>query len=748
MKHFYCIFLILFCMTALSAQTLSKAEMQNRQNRIKKSVQEMKRKRILYRDRIDAMKKMAQLPEFAPPALQLQIYEQILRYCNTPEWTSIQLYDYNTKNTELPQAVEKIQSLELPVRQKAASLRSLSVHYCDLENFGKAEETVRRIFALPGLHNNQLAEAHCALANVYRLQDRYGDAMKEIENAMTYHAVTAAKAGASIALKFDRIPDARKLWEKAGDQYGKLLWFKDKPGKNDFREEALAFIRDPEKKFSQRLELAMHYAGDTYGTEEMAEARKSLAPQAKQVRGGWYIHGLLRNPFKRQDYRLTAEWGDIFAGAPVMKDSRNRKIYIVSLGALGRIEEAVKLAETYSAEETCTPADRTSFQCLSAILQGKDISGILKNAGLTRKQEAGVISELAGFCLNAWNKSALAEEYAVRYESFFAEAPQRRMKVKYSEEGIGSIAAWRKVYPQLEKQYCDIPFRGSMDFLETDVTAGGRKVNTEKEPEKAKYTEITALCDKYGVHLFLRTEAENARAVENGFAAGTGSEIYIAPGKNQPYAAFGTDPASGLSFFFNTVYSNKNANRLSPDSARLFRMETEFTDSDYVMHLFFAWDAFGSSLPAEPGDVWRFECLSWTPSGGFSWGGSQGIHSASAWGDLVFSLTESQLSAIRKHIIFRTFRNYKNVSRDPGVRINLFDFWADEENGDPEFFAECLVPLQQELDSYAAMVKEDMTDAAVKKVYSEALPRWKALAHEVDELRRKYLAERLIRTGR
>ena len=41
-----------------------------------------------------------------------------------------------------------------------------------------------------------------------------------------------------------------------------------------------------------------------------------------------------------------------------------------------------------------------------------------------------------------------------------------------------------------------------------------------------------------------------------------------------------------------------------------------------------------------------------------------------------------------------------------------------------------------------------MGEAEVAKVYTEALPRWKGLPHEVDELRRKYLSERITTAGR
>ncbi len=712
----------------------------------------MDKKRMLYAERIARLKVLAEKPEYALPGLQHRIHDQIIRYCQTPGWTTISRYRYETKDTELVPAVEKIQSLDLPVWQKIGSLRALSVHYCDLQKFAEAEQAARRIFDLPKLNKNQMAEAHCALANVYRLQDRYDDAMKEIGKAMEYHKGIAVGAGAKMALQFNRLDDAEKLWEQTGDLYGKLVWFKGKKGYEKFMPDAIAFVKNPEHKFQQRLDLARLYFGETYGTAEMAHARKSLAPQAKEnkVRGNWHINNLIRNPYNMQDYRLAAEWCAVFDGTPVMDDLQNRKIRVISLGALKQNAEAAKLAEEYSRTENLAPADKTAFLCYAAILSGKTEKEILKNAKLSVLEEAALILDLAKNCLTPWNMQELARKYSADYEKYFADQKhgQKSFQVKYFETPVSSISAWRQIEPQLEKQYCNIRFRGSTEFLQTDVSGIDRSMNPEVNANASNTYEISTLCDKFGLHIFLRTEAKNVRDIENGFAKGLGTDIYFAPGINQPYSCFGVDLRNGVNFIFDTTYNNKNAKRLDRKSPKKsFRADVEFTDTDYVIHLFFAWNGFYNKLPAGAGDVWRFECITWTPAGGFSWGGSQGIHSASKWGNLIFNLTEKQLAAIRKDIIFSTYRDYKKVFRNPRTTENLFELWGDEEIGDPDFYAKYLAPMQKELDAYAKMVKADMSDEDVAKVYSEALPKWKGLTHEIDELRRKYLMERLIRTG-
>ena len=89
-----------------------------------------------------------------------------------------------------------------------------------------------------------------------------------------------------------------------------------------------------------------------------------------------------------------------------------------------------------------------------------------------------------------------------------------------------------------------------------------------------------------------------------------------------------------------------------------------------------------------------------------------------------------------------------NIRQEPGVNENLFRIWEDSVIGDPDFYQKMLAPLEAELAAYAKMVKYDMTDAEVAEVYTKALPRWKGLTHEVDELRRKYLSERITTFGK
>ena len=178
----------------------------------------------------------------------------------------------------------------------------------------------------------------------------------------------------------------------------------------------------------------------------------------------------------------------------------------------------------------------------------------------------------------------------------------------------------------------------------------------------------------------------------------------------------------------------------SDDDTKGVRSDVQFTDGDYVCHLIFPWEAFYQRLPEKAGEYWKFECLCWGL--GCSWGGAQGIHESSSWGHLVFNLTPAQLTAIRRRLVLNTCRKWDKA---PVGICAPFERWADDVIGDPEFYRECLKPLQDELAACAARVKPDMTDADVDDIYLNGARRWMGLNFEIDALRRKYLTEKNFR---
>lgn len=433
------------------------------------------------------------------------------------------------------------------------------------------------------------------------------------------------------------------------------------------------------------------------------------------------------------------------AGAKWMNQPDVRRNYMTALGACGRFAEAAEIAAEAAADEKTAPGEKLKFELFRAVLLKQDAEKILTGSRLSPKDRALAAADAGKLALLCGNNEA-AEKLSAAYEAFFGEKISRTLPVRFFKTPVGTISDWRKVYGKLEKQYCDVRFRISADFLATDVATGPRNIQAGMNGKAGKFMEISALCDIDGLHIFLRVEDPDAQKVRLGFAPGYNTEMYFAAGRNQPYTCIGMEPAAGITYMFETTYNNANHRR--PDRAKpasSFRTETQFTDTDYVQHLFFGWENVYGKLP-DPGSEYRYECIAWTPSGSFSWGGSHGVHAPSAWGSLRFDLTPEELNMIRRNILFRTFRNYRMVPRELR-NADLFTLWGDPEVGDPEFYRTKLAPLEKELKAWAAMVKENMTDEEVETVYVRALPRMKGLSDEVDRLRRQYLLERITLKG-
>ena len=303
---------------------------------------------------------------------------------------------------------------------------------------------------------------------------------------------------------------------------------------------------------------------------------------------------------------------------------------------------------------------------------------------------------------------------------------------------MSSIDAWRAIADSLEKSYVDVKMCGELDSLETDVATGRTTIEKTALDSKDAKMEVTAFCDVEGLKVVMRVVDQNARAVEQGFAGGIGTECYFAPGANEPYICFSSAPKEGVGFVFYTAYSSAYAQRVEFDDTKspyALRQETEFTDGDYVLMITLPWRAFYQKLPAAAGTEWRFECL----ADGCSWGGSQGIHESSSWGHLVFNLKPAEIAAIRRRLVYDT---YKTWSRTGHGQLSAFDRWGDSVVGDPEFSEAVLKPLEAALKAEAAKVTATMSDDEVNEVYEKGAKVWIGLDHEIDALRQAWLLKK------
>ena len=711
-----------------------------------------------YSNRIEKVSALLAEPDFATNAANAAYVRlKILDLCLTPGWTSITLWDPGLAKVHMePTARAILDAKGVPAGTQTAAAAKYARYLAGEKRYNEAEKVARDMIARGAGFRNPLdrINTYFILADVFRWQDRYDDAMAVLKEAMPLQPASVAPKASGLARDFGHADELPAIWRAANAPLAEFEYYADYkvhgnsvadtlPGYADARRRARDYVLCATNPPLQRFRVASKFFLNAHDDDANKAVASLRGADFSGLSPSWPDTKVVTDIFASGDYPRFAEMSDIFGAAPLMNTEPLRLACVVSLGASGRAKDGAALAAEFAKDETTfSPINRAVLRIAAAVLSGKSPDGIAETADLPVKERAGVFAIAAGLC-QTWGRVDLAERFAAQHTALFKPRPERIYDVPFTDTPIDSAEDWRRLWPRLEKQYCDIKYQGSLDFMETDVATGVRReVNMDSEGKPFSFMEMTAACDVRGLHVFLRLETDQARAIERGFGKTGTCEVYFAPGRNQPYTCLGLEPR-GVTYSFHTTYENANHRRLDlsgkkPQSS--FHSDTWFSDSDYTLHLFFAWDNYPEKLPAV-GDEWRFECLSFQPFGRYTWGGSQGVHSASAWGSLRFGLSPTQLTAIRRRLLFSTFRGYKAFPF-PFTSLNIFEYWKDSATGDPAFYEKCLAPLEKELAEYAARVKEDMTDEEVNEVYSRGLVRWVRLRDIIEGLHRRYLAEK------
>ena len=709
-------------------------------------------KRVPNAKAIETYRELRSRPQYATNKVaRLLIGQTIIKLCRTPRY---QIGTWTKSLTaEIPiEARLVLSDAECSLGEKLPFAAHLANWMCSVpEDFAGAENLVRDLVSRSSdARPTDRAEADLILADIYRWQDRFDDAWAALERAAAGSPKKAASKASALAVDTGNWAKCSAIWAKNGGEGAELESYWEgsgrhlKPRPKDYLERSRRYVENAANPLQSRADLVVCYFC-TSGCEEQRKLRASVKDADFSKVSSRAAGDALQRAYQYADYKLELELLEYFKDVkgirwltPTVRD----RVTIVCLGATGRKREAAKLADARAADAGLDPLDRAKFLASAAILKGGDAAKAIVAEKLEPMREAEVLKTAIRQAL-IWGDSPAAEQCSAAYEKHFAAMPKRRQEVKWFDEPLQTIADWRKVAGSLEPQYCDIKFRMAMEDLVTDVATGRQPVEESALDSTDARMELTTTCDKYGFHIFLRTEDPNARAVEEGFAGGMATEMYFAPGANQPYICFGTSPTEGVQYAFQTMYDNLDCSRLDvlgkKPGRRTFRCETAFTDNDYVLHLFFAWENFYQKLPKN-GTDWKYDCLTWTPKGAYNWAGSQGPHSCMAWGDLHFALTDAQLTEIRRGLLCRTHKNWRKTGK-----LDVFAKWADDEIGDPEFAAAKLAPLEKELADAMAGVNPKMSDADVNRIFEAALAKCRGIRHEIDALRKQWLLEELTK---
>ena len=710
-------------------------------NRVK---DELRKQRKPCGEIIETLEKMRGETHYATNAYtRAYIDRLIVTLCRRPGWQDLKRWNANLES-RIPDIVRRdLDDPEVGWPQKIELAGLLSEYLAGEKDFRGAEEVVRKVMAIPGARNKgDDAKGHLALVSLYRWQERFADAWKELETAAELDPGAATRQAFVLAEADGDFARAEKMAEKIVDISSRLSAYDQSKHRTETaRKLALAYVKDAKNPLDRRCGIALGW----FGCEKTPERRAAFDAVRKEpkekVKLTYQINKPINQAYWMADYPAITEIFEAFDGVRYLQDARLQRVYVNSLVLCGRKDDALKVIATNLANTDLKPLDRAKFEITKALLSGADASRAIAAAKLERKDEVAATLTAASQAL-MFGMNDAAEALAAKHSAYFVDFPQRNLKVYHSKTPIESVDDWRKIHDKLDRQVCDRKFGADLDALETDVATGRKAVEKTALDSADAQVEVSSVSDPRGVHIYLRVEDPNARQVENGFAGGIGMEMYFAPGKYEPYVCFGSDPRKGVEGAFQTTYTYADHKRIDVEGTkdrRAFRSETAFTDADYVLHLFFAWDTFYQKLP-QNGSKWRFECLAFGPKGPFSLGGSEGVHNSSKWCDLEFQLAKDDIAAIRRGVIYRHVKGWAQAGR-----LDLFDKWADAEIGDPEFYDAVLKPIEAELKGYAKEVKPDMSDADVNRIYEKGLVRWLGLPHEIDELRRTWLQDRMCK---
>lgn len=728
----------------------------NAQQRVNQLASRLENPKQPWRKCYEEMEKLVEDDFFKTNAqFRLPAYQKMAGYCLFGAWTAMHRYDEKLINEKYPVLMPLvIESAEYTVDQKLQFMdRYINKYFAGLQMYEQGEKYIKDFLSRTKFENSETEAGYMlVLADLYDHWDRQDLRLKAVRDAYAKSIKKGGPVFAKLLAEIGENDDALKVAETLGDEYHVIRFLNDNGGiVSNARERALAYVIST-NSLASRFALFADYLSKSH--DEIS--RKALA--VLLAAGDEKIAAEIKNPewldkgiiftFSYADYPWTAELYKFAEKAPEMEkrllsSPAARRRQIITYGAVGDKTKAIALCDKYLADDKAkaTAADKARYTVYKSILKSGEVGHIPE--GLTKKEEAELIRS-CGRQAMVWGMFDFAEKLEKTYRGYFVDYPERRLVVKWFDRPVRNITDWREIYPNLEKQMCDRPFEAQLD-LTTDVATGRNAVETTDKDSKNAMMEVTSCCDPEGLHIFLKVEDPNARLVENGFAGGITTEMYFAPGFNQAYYCFGSTPREGVNFCFATTYDNLNTRRVDMFSSRnrnCFNDEIEFTDKDYVLHLFFKWDDFYRQLP-ESGTDWKFECLAWGTKS-CTWGGSQGVHHVSNWGNLRFELTKAQITAIRRGLVMRSYRSWEKIPvKGRASSLSFFEKWQDPEVGDPAFFAACLNPLKEELMKCREMVKADMSDDDVNYVFVNGCYRWMGLEHEIDLLRKNYLKRKL-----
>ncbi len=423
-----------------------------------------------------------------------------------------------------------------------------------------------------------------------------------------------------------------------------------------------------------------------------------------------------------------------------------------SLGALGKVDDACKVAEAAAANDKLSASNKFRFKLIAAALASADKTdemkiaytqalGLFNGNELGDKDKAEALLNAAKSALMAGKNHTARELYSL-YQALFIKDPHVSYICDFMDDAPSDVGSWlaspllkdpKKVAKLNRKYGNNLAF-----LLETDASTTGRGVTADDNDVGNFETDLRITCDVNGIHFFFMAVDSKVDEVYSGLIGGGSYEGYLAPGANKPYYCFLIDlPSGSLNSTFPSMYPNHYFRQAQQKNSTVISA-TMPMKTGFATHLFYSWELFYDNLPGDR-DKWQFETIRWTRSDGYSWAGSESVHNRSSWGDIVFNgLTEKNLRAIKGNIIFKALAEYKKQKSATGS----IDFWKDIELGDPLFYNVALAPVVTRLDEFCKKSTKNMSDADIDTLFGLAVSDWMEFKYRAEELRYKYLSDK------
>lgn len=635
---------------------------------------------------------------------------------------------------------------------KVPSLIRRSTYMAQRGEYAEAIKLVDQGFTFDKLAVNHYVDLCRQHANLLKWQSKSDEAVKYLRSKITAPSkVLLLREIAAIHKFYHEYDKAYAAYMEAGD-IGNAIYVYAGINPDKSRELALAIIQDEKQPEKLRGGLMGLFLG---GGKKNAEIRKKYAPLIQYL-ASYQILPALRNAATVKDEARFLELMDAMMiknkGKLNEEIARMQLEYYVNTGNVAKLKELKEQIVTDKVPAKFSVPATIAIDCFTTIRQDKAgaFKAFFKNyklpEGMTQSAKASMLLQLSALALNA-KMFTVSEEIHNTYLALYKPQPCKYYNVPFSDEPVLGVHGFLSLKDMPEPQFMDRRYGGNMDFLVTDVSTGDRggAIAGKQAIEAYKPSEMRMVCDKYGLHMMFTAFDSKAKEIEAGLASAGSFEMYFAPGDNQPYYCPLPDMRNVATGIWNSSYNTANWRQLDQYGKTNFDVKTEkvYTKDGYIVYMFVAWDKFYDKLP-EKGDTWDFENVHWSRFGGNSWNGLKTIHGRSTWGKLTFDISDDQMRQIKRNLIIKARSAYLKEKRTSGAYHGSLDRWqSDRYVGDINFYKAKVAPLVKKLDSYLSLVKVDMDDATVDKLFFEAVPGWFEINFKLNDLRREYLEETL-----